>query len=156
MNDAIIQAQEAFRSQAWTDGVSEALSALYGEQRVPVLLDRLVDLVARNQRERPDHLVRRDATLPCDWYRDPRNAVYVLYADRFSPEAPRGHKLAALRDSLPYFRELGVTILHVLPILASTGDDGFAVRDYRQIDEAFGNNDACIDLIQSVHDRGMW
>jgi amylosucrase len=156
MNGTIIQAQQAFRSQAWRDGVSEALSALYGEQRVPSLLDRFEDLVARNRCERPDPLLRRDATLPCDWYRDSQNAVYVLYADRFSPEAPRGHKLAALRDSLPYFQELGVNILHVLPILASTGDDGFAVRDYRQIDEAFGDNDACIELIQSAHDRGLF
>jgi amylosucrase len=136
--------------------VSEALTALYGKQRVSVLLDRFERLLARNRCERPAHLLRRDATLPCDWYRDPKNAVYVLYADRFNPEAPRGHKLSALRDSLPYFEELGVTILHVLPILASTGDDGFAVRDYRQIDEAFGDNDACIDLIQTLHDRRMW
>ena len=64
MNDTIIQAQEAFRSQAWRDGVSEALASLYGEQRVPILLDRFEDLVARNWCERPDHLLRRDASSP--------------------------------------------------------------------------------------------
>jgi amylosucrase len=156
MNEAIIPAQESFRSQAWREGVAEALTTLYGERRVSVLLDRFEDLVARNRGARPAHLLRRDAALPRDWYRDSTNAVYVLYADRFCPEAPRGRKLAALRDELPYFQELGMTILHVLPILASTGDDGFAVRDYRQIDEAIGDNDDCIELIQSVHDRGMW
>jgi amylosucrase len=156
MNDASTPADASFRSQVWRDTVAEALSALYGPQRVSSLLDRFRDLVARNRCARPEHLLRRDAALPCDWYRDPKNAVYVLYADRFCPEAPRGHKLAALRDSLPYFQELGVTILHVLPILASTGDDGFAVRDYRQIDEAFGSNDDGIALIQALHDRGMW
>lgn len=156
MNDASNRIDESSPSQAWRNRVSEALTALYGEQRAPVLQGRFEDLLARNRRARPEHLLRRDATLPRDWYRDPKNAVYVLYADRFSPEAPRGHKLAALRDSLPYFEELGVNILHVLPILASTGDDGFAVRDYRRIDEAFGSNDDCLALIHSVHERGMW
>lgn len=143
-------------TDAWKGQVEEALTALYGEQRGPALLERFADLVARFRRARPDHLQRRDADVPADWYRNPKNAVYVLYPDRFNPEAPRGHKLRALRDSLPYFQELGVNILHVLPILASTGDDGFAVRDYRQVDEAFGTNDDCIALVQSAHERGLW
>jgi amylosucrase len=135
--------------------VHEAMASLYGDARAGALIAPFVDLVAGHRNARPDHLRRRDATLPERWYREPRNAVYVLYADRFSPEAPDGAKLSALRDSLSYFEELGVNILHILPILASTGDDGFAVSDYRQVDGKLGTNEDCVALIQSAHDRGM-
>jgi hypothetical protein len=112
--------------------VRSELAGLYGEHRADRLLERFADLVEGYRQARPERLRQRDETLAHDWFRDPRNAVYVLYADRFCPEAARGQKLSALRESLPYFQELGVNILHVLPILASTGDDGFAVSNYRK------------------------
>ena len=141
---------------AWSMDVRSELARLYGERRAAPLLERCAALVEGYRHARPEQLKQRDKTLADDWFRDPRNAVYVLYADRFCPEAPRGQKLSALRESLPYFEELGVNILHVLPILASTGDDGFAVSDYRQVDKALGTNEDCMALIQAAHARGLW
>ncbi len=147
---------ETDREAAWERQVRAPLERLYGRALAEGIGERLSALVTRYRDARPKRLRERDRTIPSDWYREPGNAVYVLYADRFNPEAPRGKKLVALRESLPYFEELGVNVLHILPILAAAGDGGFAVRDYRQVDEAFGTQDDFVQLVDAAHARGLW
>jgi amylosucrase len=58
-----------------------------------------------------------------------------LYCDRFAGD------LQGLRDRLPYLQELGVNMLHIMPILdcpPDNNDGGYAVRDFRKIDLRYG------------------
>ena len=52
---------------------------------------------------------------------------YVAYVDRFAGT------LRGVRERLPYLRELGVSYLHLMPLLRmrqEPNDGGYAVSDY--------------------------
>eukprot|EP01136_Pigoraptor_vietnamica_P033908 Opistho-1_new@97274 len=58
-----------------------------------------------------------------------------LYVDRFCGG------LANLSGKLPYLKELGVNFLHLMPVFQSPegeSDGGYAVSDFRKVDERFG------------------
>ena len=66
-----------------------------------------------------------------------------LYVDRFS-----GH-LSGLSQKLDYLKDLGVNLLHLMPLFKSPAlesDGGYAVSDFRTIDERFGNLDDLVLL----------
>ena len=55
----------------------------------------------------------------------------VYYVDLFAGD------LQGMRAKLPYFQELGLTYLHLMPLFkAPEGDNdgGYAVSDYREVD----------------------
>ncbi|MBS6030293.1 alpha-amylase family protein [Kocuria salsicia] len=76
---------------------------------------------------------RREDAQP--WFTS-RDAVGgVCYVDRF------GGDLAGLRERIPYFRELGLTYLHLMPLYKApegNSDGGYAVSSYRHVDPALG------------------
>ncbi len=49
--------------------------------------------------------------------------------------------LQTLNEKLDYFKELGVNLLHLMPLFESPqgeSDGGYAVSDFRKVDERFG------------------
>ena len=63
----------------------------------------------------------------------------ALYLDGFAGN------LAGLEDRLPYLQELGVNMVHVMPILecpAGASDGGYAVSDFRNINARAGSLEA--------------
>ena len=76
---------------------------------------------------------------------------YVAYTDRFAKN------LAGVRDRLDYLAELGVTYLHLMPLLqAREGDNdgGYAVQDYGAVDPRLGSMDDLEALAAALHERG--
>ncbi|HFQ94266.1 MAG TPA: alpha-amylase, partial [Anaerolineae bacterium] len=72
-----------------------------------------------------------------DWFQQSGMMGYVAYADRFSPD----HTLKGVAEKTPYLKELGVTYLHLMPLLQprpGQNDGGYAVMDYRRVDERLG------------------
>lgn len=71
---------------------------------------------------------------------DASDVMLISYADQV--REPGHSPLAALRRFLDDHRwqEL-LRIVHLLPFFPSTGDDGFSVSDYEQVDPAFGTWD---------------
>ena len=70
-----------------------------------------------------------------DWFQQPDMLGYVAYADRFAGNV-RG-----VAECIPYLTELGVTYLHLMPLLAprdGPNDGGYAVADYRAVNPALG------------------
>ena len=64
-----------------------------------------------------------------DWLQREQAVGYVTYVDRFAGT------LAGVRAKLPYLRELGVTYLHLMPLLharPAPNDGGYAVRRLRR------------------------
>ena len=63
---------------------------------------------------------------------------YVTYVDSFAGT------LQGVRERLPYLRELGITYLHLMPLLRARpapNDGGYAVADYGVVEPALGTTD---------------
>src|SRR5919205_351543 len=77
---------------------------------------------------------------------------YVAYADRFAGT------LAGVRERLPYLRELGVTYLHLMPLLQARpapNDGGYAVADYGAVEPALGTMVDLRALADDLRAAGM-
>ena len=132
-----------------------ALAALYGA-RVDLdgLVSDLLDRVGRAAAARPDALRRLDRRreIDPDWFQSPAMVGYVTYTDRFAKT------LAGVRDRLDYLDELGVTYLHLRPLLrAREGDNdgGYAVQDYGAVEPRLGTMADLETLADALHQRGM-
>ena len=86
----------------------------------------------RGRRARPScALLDHEREITPDWLQREQALGYVAYADRFAGT------LAGVRERLPYLRELGVSYLHLMPLLHARpepNDGGYAVVDYGAVD----------------------
>lgn len=70
-----------------------------------------------------------------DWFQQSSMIGYVCYINRFATS------LEDVASKIPYLEELGVTYLHLMPLLQirpGPNDGGYAVMDYRQVDKKLG------------------
>src|SRR3712207_9143421 len=77
---------------------------------------------------------------------------YVCYVDRFCGTLDR------LPDKLDHLAELGVTYLHLMPLLRprdGENDGGYAVADYRQVDPRLGTMSDLEAGAPALRGRGM-
>ena len=96
------------------------------------LLVRLGDAAAEAVARRDPELAHLDLvrTLDPQWFQSPTMVGYAAYADRFAGD------LTGVGEQVGYLRELGVTYLHLMPLLrprAGDNDGGYAVVDYRTV-----------------------
>ena len=103
-------------------------------------VERILALAAQSWLERPAELKTLDAAreqAPA-WFQSEKMLGGVCYVDLFAGD------LAGLRRHIPYFQELGLTYLHLMPLFdAPKGDSdgGYAVSDYRTVDDRLGTTD---------------
>ncbi len=126
--------QELFglRLDRWWTDLNDGLAAVYRPSQVPVLTERLIRCAATAFKERDAELGRLDQvrTLDPAWFQQESMLGYAAYAERFAGD------LKGLRDKIEYLTELGVTYLHLMPLLqprAGDSDGGYAVADYRRV-----------------------
>ena len=124
--------QELFRLRVERrrEDLESGLAGVYSPDQVAALMPRLLDLAARTYADRRPALLRLDMerTLRPDWFQDSRMLGYAAYTDRFAST------LSGVRDKLDYLDDLGVTYLHLMPLLQprpGENDGGYAVADYR-------------------------
>ncbi len=156
---------EAFAALTGADGVFAArlerhftafhgpLARLYGE-RIGEHLPAIAGLMERIDAERDPRLRHLDfeREITPDWFQRPRQVGYICYVDRF------GGTLDGVRERLPYLQELGVSYLHLMPLLRSRegpNDGGYAVADYRQVEPALGTVADLRALATDLHGAGM-
>src|ERR671926_1944594 len=133
----------------------DPLVALYGDD--PRLEDQfaaLLDAMAATARERSPELRRLDheREITPDWLQREQAVGYVCYVDRFAGT------LAGVRERLSYLRELGVTYLHLMPLLRARpapNDGGYAVADYGAVEPALGTMDDLRALAAGLRAAGM-
>lgn len=135
--------------------VCEALEALYGELHdLDEVLAGVVDSVVAAASARPEPLRRLDHRREIDpeWFLSERTLGYVCYADRFADD------LRGVARRLDYLAELGVTYLHLMPLLQprdGEDDGGYAVADYLAVDSRLGTMDDLEALSAALRSRGM-
>jgi len=86
------------------------------------------------------------------WFQRSRMIGYVCYADRFAGS------LRGVRQHLDYLAELGVTYLHLMPLLRprdGDSDGGYAVADYGAVDPRVGSLADLEVLAAELHGRGI-
>jgi amylosucrase len=130
-------------------------SQLYGDRQD--FRDKMRDLVAvlaANYMSRDAELRQLDLAREHDhdWFLSPEWVGMALYTDGFADN------LEGLRDRLPHLEELGVNLLHLMPMLKcpqGASDGGYAVSDFRDIDARFGTLQQLRNLASDLRARRM-
>src|SRR6185369_5213335 len=116
--------------------------------------ERLLRAVAATAAARTDELrvLDHEREITPDWLQREQAVGYVTYVDRFAGT------LAGVRSKLPYLRQLGVTYLHLMPLLharPAPNDGGYAVVDYGAVDPSLGTLEDLRALASDLREAGM-
>jgi len=128
---------------------------LYGER--PDGRERLasvVDLARRSWALRPTELkaIDRERESAPGWFESERMLGGVCYVDRYAGG------LSGIRDAIPYFQELGLTYLHLMPLFESpegNSDGGYAVSSYRRVNPKLGTMQELAELAADLRRAGI-
>lgn len=115
-------------------GLVEVMAARY--------IERSAELEAQDKQREHDH----------NWFLSQEWVAMALYADGFAGDLP------GLCARVPYLQELGVNVLHVMPMLLcpeKASDGGYAVSDFRRIDPRIGSLEDLQVLATTLRRRGM-
>ncbi|CAN5376012.1 alpha-amylase family protein [soil metagenome] len=145
-------------SQATVYDASQAAAGIDSDapldDRLTALAVRVVTIAAAAYADRPAELARLDQVriLQPDWFCEPRMLGYAAYADRMAGD------LVGVGERVEYLRELGVTYLHLMPLLQprpGDSDGGYAVMDYRTVRSDLGTNENLRELAAQLRANGM-
>jgi len=128
---------------------------LYGDR--PDFKEQMVSLVetlATRYIERSPHLRKSDLIREKDfnWFLSQKWVGMALYCDRFAGD------IKGLRTRLSYFQDLGINMLHIMPILdcpPDNNDGGYAVRDFCKVDPRYGTVEDVEALATTLKKRDM-
>lgn len=86
------------------------------------------------------------------WFQSEQMVGAMCYVDLFA------ENLAGIAAKIPYFEELGITYLHLMPLFRSpqeNNDGGYAVSSYREVDERLGTTAQLTELATALRARGI-
>ncbi len=141
------------RIERYTPDLCDSLVAVYGAAAGPTY-ERLLRLIvaAHEARSAELRLLDEERLLSPDWLQRPEMVGYVAYADRY------GDTLAGVAKRLDYLTDLGVTYLHLMPLLKprpGESDGGYAVMDYRAVRDDLGTMADLAALTTELRHRGI-
>lgn len=87
-----------------------------------------------------------------DWFLQQKWVGYAVYCKEFSGD------LNGMQTKLHYLQDLGINLLHIMPILdcpKGKSDGGYAVRDFRKINPEVGNISDLENLVKNMKKREM-
>ena len=128
---------------------------LYGERDdFKQQAQRLVETMARQYILRADEYKQKDIEREKDhtWFLSQKWTGMALYSDSFSDG------LNNLKSKAAYFQDLGVNMVHVMPIMkcpADQSDGGYAVSDFREVDDRLGSMEDIDELVKELNKRDI-
>jgi amylosucrase len=140
------------RVERWRPDLMTALGRVYADPEA--VAKRLLAIARTAYDARPDELHDLDdqRLAEPDWFQRPDALGYAAYADRFAGT------LDQVADHADHLVELGVTYLHLMPLLTprpAPNDGGYAVADYRSVRPDLGDVDDLRDLTTALRWRGI-
>ncbi|SNS89856.1 alpha-amylase family protein [Rhodococcoides kyotonense] len=140
------------RLERWWPDLHDAVTTLFPDP--DAVAAALVAVAAQGFVDRPDDLHQLDdrRLLQPDWFQQPDMFGYACYVDRY------GETLKGMADRLDHLTDLGVTYLHLMPLLnprPGDSDGGYAVMDYRSVRPDLGTNDDLRDLATTLRGKGI-
>lgn len=119
------------------------------------LFDRLIHTVINAYERRSAALKQRDTEKlqKEHWFISNEITGMSLYVDRFCGD------IKTMQNKLDYFEQLGVNFLHLMPLFespANESDGGYAVSNFRKVDERFGTLEDLKALQSNMQERNMY
>jgi glycosidase len=133
----------------------EILIHLYGERYDFFYhLESLLSIAAQSWIDRSANLksLDNDREKHPLWFQDHHMLGGVCYVDLFAGD------LSGLFDRIPYFKELGLTYLHLMPLFQSPegeNDGGYAISSYREVDPKLGTMEQLRQLADALRREGI-
>jgi amylosucrase len=114
----------------------------------------LVETMAKQYIQRPAALRRLDLEREQDfnWFLSQQWVGMALYCKGFAGT------LQGLEERLHYFQELGINLVHVMPIMRcpeGSSDGGYAISDFHEIDPEIGTLEDVAHLAAEMRKRGI-
>lgn len=131
------------------------LVSLYGSQYdFYYHLESILSMTARMWLERPSELKALDVTREAEplWFQSEKMMGGVCYVDLFAGD------LSGLRAKIPYFKQLGLTYLHLMPLFKApegNSDGGYAVSSYRDVDPRLGTMEQLSEIAGELRRNGI-
>lgn len=152
--DAVSREILTSRIERWYPDLIDGLITLYGEPLATTTATSLLVEAAGAYLERDPELRSLDLARTLDplWIQSPGRIGYAGYTERFAGD------LRGVEERIPYLRELGVTYLHLMPLLTprpGDSDGGYAVADYRSVRPDLGDMDDLAHLTGELRKEGM-
>lgn len=128
---------------------------LYGQRAdFKEQLGKLVNVLAQQYAQRAPHLRAKDLEREKnhDWFMQQKWVGMALYCQGFAGN------LASMRERLPYLQELGINLVHIMPLCDCPelqNDGGYAVRDFRKVDVRNGTMEDLEQLIAAMQQSDM-
>ena len=163
--------KKAFQSQGFVPKAKDRDFVAKLEEGIPVLaklyfslyhshpqkdeiFGSLVGVIVEAYISRGEDLKKRDAEKSAKgmWFLSNELVGMSLYVDRFAGD------LKKMSGKLDYVEELGVNLLHLMPLFESPlgeSDGGYAVSDFRKVDPRFGSLKDLTSLRKKMQDKGM-
>ena len=118
------------------------------------MLEQLIAQAWQSYSQRDKSLKAIDAARENDpdWILSNKQVGGVCYVDLFAGN------LKGLKAKIPYFQELGLTYLHMMPLFKcpeGKSDGGYAVSSYRDVNPALGTIDDLRDVIAALHEASI-
>ena len=135
--------------------IHDLFNKLYGKRAdFDQQMLKLVETMARQYTKRSEALKDLDIEREKDfnWFLNQQWVGMALYANGFAKD------LKDMQQRLGYFSELGVNLIHIMPIMRcpdGSSDGGYAVSDFREIDERVGTLEDLNALSTSMKHRGQ-
>ncbi len=153
--DAQLQREFLHRMQRHWPDLFAILLQLYGTRYDFFYhLEQILLTAAQAMRDRPATLQELDRQRINDatWFQSQELTGGALYVDLFS------ENLGRLREHINYFKELGLTYLHLMPLFAvrpGDNDGGYAISNYRSIDPRLGTIEDLRLLAKDLRNAGI-
>jgi len=133
----------------------ELFTEVYGErddcdEQLALLVQQMADSWQDRAPELKEHDARRESNP--DWFQSGDMLGGVCYVDRYAGD------LDGVRAKIPYFQELGLTYLHLMPLFLAperNSDGGYAVSSYRDVNPALGDMDQLRALAADLRAAGI-
>jgi glycosidase len=117
-------------------------------------LEDLACTLGRMWFARPPDLRALDARREADphWFQSQSMLGGVCYVDLFAGD------LKGVREKIPYFKEIGLTYLHLMPLFKvpqGENDGGYAVSSYREVHPSLGTMKQLVVLAKDLRRQGI-
>ncbi len=135
------------------DALIDLLQSLYGDRPdFAKQVQQIVETAAKAFIERPRALRMLDANRDPRWFQHERMVGGMCYVDLYAGN------LKGIRARIPYFQELGLTYLHLMPLFLAPvpeNDGGYAVSSFRQVRQPLGTMQELSDLAVELRATGI-
>ena len=139
-----------------TAAIRSLYMELYGYQaKTELWFDEMIQTIISAHTGRSKKLQERDTQKEQkeNWFLSNEITGMSLYVDRFCGN------LQNMPAKLDYLTNLGVNFLHLMPVFqspAGESDGGYAVSDFRKVEERFGTLEDLKDLQEKMAEKDMY